>query len=126
MEAKMRTITLTDRAPVRIREDEWPEIARGDFSDGNHLDEYWKIYIRVRKHQDGRVIVYGTYDASTSFDRDQHHRVGVVVGPADASVGHYIKLVASQMVDRVQDSQQHWNIRKVADDTVASLPVEDI
>lgn len=53
MTAKRRTITLTDRAPVRIVESEWPvvSVARDDAAG-------WAV--RVRRHADGRVIVYGS------------------------------------------------------------------
>lgn len=67
-----RTITLTDRPPVKIREEEWPELAQaaGDSYHGldyarrrqasaqGELDEWW---LRVRQHADGRAIVYGRY-----------------------------------------------------------------
>jgi hypothetical protein len=43
--AKQRTITLTDRAPVKIDEEAWDLIAQG--------------WIKVRRHEDGRTIVYG-------------------------------------------------------------------
>lgn len=73
-ETKTRTITLTDRPPVRIREDQWPVVAqasgdsyRGDV--GRHeqarrqgeIDTY---SIRVREHDDGRAIVYAVLDAA--------------------------------------------------------------
>lgn len=48
--AKTRTITLTDRAPVRIVEAEWPEIASA-------REDSWSL--RVRQHDDGRILVYG-------------------------------------------------------------------
>lgn len=71
-ERKQRTITLTDRRPVKIYEDEWPTVAQAngdnfagsDYSRRNQalqqgeLDEY---SVRVRQHADGRAIVYGTY-----------------------------------------------------------------
>lgn len=74
---KTRTITLTDRAPVKIREDEWPTIAsaKGDSYAGNdygrrqqalaqgECDEY---SLRVRQHADGRTLVYAVLDAAIS------------------------------------------------------------
>lgn len=70
---KMRTITLTDCPPVRIREDHWPVIAQGSADDddstqpGNPPNREWTRSIRVRAHADGRAIVYGIYDYETCF-----------------------------------------------------------
>ena len=72
---KTRTITLTDRPPVRIVEDEWPIIASsGDDSyigsdygrrqqalGQGECDEY---RLTVRQHQDGRALVYGVLSAA--------------------------------------------------------------
>lgn len=72
---KARTITLTGRRPVKIREDEWPIIASatgdsyssGDFSGYQQAlsrlecDEY---SLRVRQHDDGRTLVYGVLSAA--------------------------------------------------------------
>lgn len=68
------TITLTDRAPIKIRKDEWPVLAsaRGDSYRGDpgrrrqalqqsECDEY---RLTVRQHSDGRAIVYGVVDAA--------------------------------------------------------------
>lgn len=73
-EAKTRTITLTDRAPVKIREDEWPVIAQAS-DDSYHGDpggyrqaasqgEIDTYTIKVRQHADGRALVYGILDAA--------------------------------------------------------------
>ena len=71
--SKTRTITLTDRPPVKIKEDEWPVIATGSADDddssqpGNPPNREWTRTIRVRQHTDGRAIVYGVYDYETAF-----------------------------------------------------------
>lgn len=70
---KTRTITLTDRPPVTIREDDWPILATGSADDddsdgrGNRPNREWTRTIRVRQHEDGRAIVYGIYDYETAF-----------------------------------------------------------
>jgi hypothetical protein len=72
--AKTRTITLTDRRPVKIVEDEWPVIAEaeddsyqgdpgryGQAAGQGEIDTY---KLKVRQHADGRAIVYGIVDAA--------------------------------------------------------------
>lgn len=66
---KRRTITLTDRGPIQIIESRWAVIAcaNGDNYEGDHDGHpascgcYDRWSIRVRRHRDGRVIVYGIY-----------------------------------------------------------------
>lgn len=67
------TITLTARPPVRIVRDEWPLVASaagqtkwsqvGTPEPDYEHDHY---YLRVRRHEDGRTLVYGTVDAASS------------------------------------------------------------
>lgn len=90
--SKLRTITLTDRPPVRIREDLWPMIAQGDgdsFAEqdpGRHgqasqRGELTEWTLRVRQHQDGRAIVYGVV-TTPAWDRTAHDwRGGEILDP---------------------------------------------
>ena len=89
---KTRTITLTGRRPVTIDEAEWPLVARasGDDYDGNdpakhqqasdqgELDEY---SLRVRQHEDGRAIVYGTYTEGWHSGHEGLTHAGYIVQP---------------------------------------------
>lgn len=74
-EAKSRTITLTDRPPVKIREDLWPVIAEASDDSFNGRDysrrqqalgrgECDTYRLKVRQHPDGRAIVYGVLNAA--------------------------------------------------------------
>jgi hypothetical protein len=55
-----RTITLTDRAPVKIDDATWPLIASGSAYTGQHeFQAFDGAWIKVRRHEDGRTIVYG-------------------------------------------------------------------
>jgi hypothetical protein len=76
-ETKTRTITLTDRPPVKIRDDAWPVIAEasgdsyrgGDYARRNqarHQGEVDKYTLKVRQHEDGRTLVYGILDAANA------------------------------------------------------------
>lgn len=98
MPPKTRTITLTGRPPVKIREDQWPLIARatGDSYRGDpsrwrqavsrgEIDTY---SLRVRQHADGRTLVYGVLDAAIAAwgqpAGGESHRGGVLLTPPPA------------------------------------------
>jgi hypothetical protein len=56
-----RTITLYDHAPVRIEEHEWPTIASAQWQDVFSFGgDSESGTIHVRRHADGRHLVYGT------------------------------------------------------------------
>lgn len=79
--SRQRTITLMDRAPVRIVEEDWPVIARADWilADGKVLSpivledgayvarvmrdarECFRAQLIVRQNADVRTLVYGTF-----------------------------------------------------------------
>jgi hypothetical protein len=60
-----RTITLTDRPPVRIDDDAWPCIAKAGWYEGEiECQANRSGWLRVRRHADGRTIVYGAYDTA--------------------------------------------------------------
>lgn len=71
---RSRTITLTGRRPVTIREHEWPILtsARSDSYQGDPAfhtraivnEECDRYELRVRSHADGRAIVYGVLIAA--------------------------------------------------------------
>ncbi len=64
IEAKTRTITLSNRPPVKIKEFEWPVIAKASWCDNPAIpvQANRSASVRVRQHVDGRSIIYGTYD----------------------------------------------------------------
>lgn len=66
------TICLTDRPPVRIRKDAWPAIATARYSwhDGQiecQANRTRRAHITVRRHADGRAVVYGSWIYDTHW-----------------------------------------------------------
>jgi hypothetical protein len=108
-EPKYRSITLTERRPVRIRENNWPIVAKGrgdsfgsrDYSrhqqalSQGELDRY---YLTVRQHADGRAIVYGSLDAASAWTGSEDRAGGETLdASADLAaavrrVGEYCQL----------------------------------
>lgn len=103
-ERKRRVITLTGRAPIRIIEDDWPVIARSHDYEGEHsFQSFRHWWLTVRRHDDGRMIVYGVHDTSfateycladgemlDAVDSDDVaaaiQRVGQAIGASDAAI----------------------------------------
>jgi hypothetical protein len=97
-----RTITLTGRPPVQIREEEWELVACARWSDNPRVpsESNRSAAIRVRRHADGRCIVYGTRSSSFAdeankaggylLDADAYPD-GVVeaIGKVGSEIGHY-------------------------------------
>lgn len=121
---RTRTITLSDRPPVRIAEDEWPTIAKAegdswtslDYSryqqalNQGELDEWW---MRVRQHADGRAIVYGRY--STGWNPQGEEWAGGALLAAGEDIASAIRRVGE---DHVPD--------RCIRECIADLPAEQI
>lgn len=121
-ESKSRTITLTDRNPVKIREDEWPQIASGDerpgsFANGTPKPDYEtdRYTIRVRQHADGRVLVYGVVDAATAWTRTEDWRGGELLAKG-GDIAAAIKRVG-------KDGEMPESVIRAC---VADLPAEEL
>jgi hypothetical protein len=115
-EIKTRTITLSNRPPVRIRDDEWQLIASADWHDGDQglrCRAHRTAWLKVRQHDDGRTIVYAGYDSDFSSERDL--RAGLLLAPADDVVSA-IREVAAR-IERLAE---------LADRAIADLPAEEI
>lgn len=131
-EPKYRTITLTDRSPVKIREDQWPVIAHGSYEqfDNQHrfqANRITDIDIRVRVHQDGRAIVYGIYDYTSRFQNE----VSLVVKTGrlceiGADLPAAILAVGQELIDRLEDRADSATVRDVVAECIAELPAEEL
>jgi len=124
-----RTITLTGRPPVRITEADWPQIAIGSeyAHDGDlecQANRRTKIWIRVRRHADGRSLIYGRYehDSAWQSEPDAHERAGRLCPPS-ADIPATIAEVADLLV--AQGAPPDMTGR-VARECVADLPAETI
>jgi hypothetical protein len=128
-ETKKRTITMTGRRPVTIREDEWPVIARGSESwhDGQvecQANETIAVAIRVRRHADGRAIVYGSYIYDTAFQgrRGSTARAGHMV-KSGGDIATAIRFVAD---DLRRDGHDDRMINDTRDECISHLPAEEL
>jgi hypothetical protein len=128
-ETKTRTITLTGRPPVKIREDQWPIIACGSYEAWDNQYRFQAnrttdLNIRVRQHEDGRTIVYGVYQYDTAFQHERNvtHRVGYVLEPGE-DVIEAIQRVGRDLIDRDVDATI---VRDVVDECIADLPAVEL
>jgi hypothetical protein len=126
-----RTITLTDRPPVRIYDDEWPIIAQASCPDTRAMqvesrpNGFWSDWLKVRRHIDsGRAIVYGGGDHTTAVPGKTNisYRCGEVLD-AGANIAKTIRRVCTSLAQRgaLESATQ-----KIGDSCIADLPVEDL
>lgn len=120
MEGK-KIVKLTGRPPVTFLEKDWPVIAKAsDFSGGNgHAcqanEEAW---VRVRRHADGRHIVYGLRDSGPGGMHAGYR--GVCAGELVEANGDVVNAI-HVVVGQFGEGWQH-----LADDCTSALPAEEI
>ena len=111
-----RTITLTDRPPVTITEEEWPCIAIARWHDaraGCETEALRVASVRVRAHADGRRIVYGVDQDSPTACR--------APGPT-LRAGRLTD--APGTVGAIRDVAARIGHEDLGDDCIADLPAE--
>ena len=133
MTAKKRTITLTNRRPVRIIEDEWPVIAQVDDDSYGGADyvrhqqalsqgEVDRWHLRVRQNPDERVLVYAVIDAASAAWNQpaggHDYRGGEMLDGIDNVVAA-IKRV-------VRRASKYGMPTRLADELIAELPPEEV
>ncbi len=114
-ETKTRIITLSNRPPVKIKEAEWPVIAKASWCDNPAIpvQANRSALVRVRQHADGRSIVYGTYD--TQWQGESGLKSGLLLDAgADVAAAIY------EVVDDLGVTAT------MAAECVADLPAEEI
>jgi hypothetical protein len=139
--AKRRTITLTDRPPVTIYEDDWPSIAWAEDSwhDGEievQANRRTRRWLKVRQHADGRILVYGGFDYESSWPKepDLQLRDGQLLTPlrdgtlpTSEAIVKAIQDVSNWLSNRVPPAyEDHLGWHNLAARCVADLPAENI
>lgn len=121
------TITLTGRAPVKIRKAEWPIVATAYDQDNPGNDPTRTSRLTIRQHADGRAIVYAVF--ATAFEHEEDRRRGALLAPGD-DLGAAAHAVASDMVpdDRHADERaaEYAAWHDLAELVLADLPAETI
>jgi hypothetical protein len=117
---KKITISLSDALPIRIVDDDWPIIASGWDHDGKvacQANLEWSI--RVRRHADGRTIVYGVLESGPGGQPIGWHdkRVGYRLA-ADAGEDETIRAIR-RVAGAIRDNE-------LADRVIASLPAVEL
>ncbi len=93
-------IMLSDRAPVRIVEAEWPIIAVAERHDQQLISHVNRgRTIRVRAHADGRRIVEGWFSTRRPDERGTRAGYLLPAGAEPEEVASAIKLVATALGD---------------------------
>lgn len=127
---KTRTVTLTDRPPVQIREADWPTVAVGRYDDHDgkvrvQADRTWRAAMRVRQHADGRALVYGVYDYDTAHPRERgfEARAGVLLDPGLDLVAA-IRDVGTTLTSAAEESEHDFgaHISEAVRQCIADLP----
>jgi len=131
-----RTITLSDRPPATVVEENWPVIASATRSEHDGQVEQqanrrrkWSMH--VRQHEDGRTIIYATYTYVTNWQKERGYSVkhGQLIAADKATteeVCRTIKHVAERMMEceHASDDADRW--RQIADECIADLPADSL
>jgi hypothetical protein len=115
---KVRTITLTDRPPVRVREDLWPVIASARRCDNEHecqANHLW--HLTVRQHEDGRTLVYGSETAGNG---------GAFRGYEEARAGELLDAGADVVSAIIRVGTDARCSKAMQDECIGDLPAVDL
>lgn len=141
MSDEIRTITLTDRPPVRIKEESWPLIASaqdrewdGEFEFQANRKSRW--FIGVRQHEDGLVIVYATYSYTSNWQgaRGCTAKRGVMIdifalraAATDAAdLVKAIRAVAASIAAAEHQGEDDVRWDSLEAECIADLPAEEL
>jgi hypothetical protein len=120
-------ITMSERRPMSIVKSDWPVIAKGSAYSGQYeLQAFDGARVRVRRHADGRMIVYGyagDWDGGGRPTRENREAGFLIAAGADSEeVVRAIRRVAGILAETecVGDMAD-----EAARACIANLPAED-
>lgn len=132
----MVLIPLTDRRPVAVSNDEWPVIAaagdcRWDNRYKSQANRIWNYDLRVRQHADGRAIVYGQYDYSSTVENDRGVQItGGELVKTGGDIVAAVMRVGRSLMDEVPSGDRHHDgseiFQALVRECIAKLPPEEI
>ena len=126
---KKLTITLTDRAPVRIVKDDWPIMALAKDCDGTYESQAtwtWKLIVR-QSVKDSRTLVYGIH--TTNWQGASGSRGGVMVEADEDAVlesqGDWV--VWPGLIDAIKEVGETLGFDdNLVNECIANLPAQDL
>jgi len=130
----IRTITLTGRPPVSIKEEDWKTIASA--SDKEFDNQYecqanrtsnW--FVGVRQHVDGRTIVYATYSYSSNWQNSRSYSAkrGVLLEkPDEDAICSAIAEVCRDMSGAECDGEDNARWSTLSNECIADMPAEQL
>lgn len=120
---KTTTITMSDRAPLRVDTELWGVIAQAHWHNGAiEVQANEVAYIKVRDHDDGRRLVYG--------DRDRGNG-GMPAGYRGKAAGYLVEAIEGKADEQgtiraIRRVAGVLDMPELADECIADLPAEDL
>jgi len=124
---KMRTITLTNRAPIQVDEAEWPVIAQGTCGwEHPGFCAGWNIEFRVRcRSRWRRFIIHANYACweEDHEDNDQKVRVGRIITSLEAQndLWKHMLEVGEELRSRIAAEHLKQHVVYALDECFANL-----
>jgi len=127
---KTITITMSERRPLRIVDDEWPVIASARDWNGEHEFQANRIdTVRVREHADGRRIVTATHLAGGGGMRREEReiRAGFLVPASNEDAADGTKMPdEDETIRAIRRAAGVIGRDDLAAECIGDLPAEEI